>query len=62
MNAATHAYIILILTYIIIRNNYKANIENILGKTNLDGMANKGLFKEVIIQLPKRMEKEPAME
>lgn len=62
MNASTHAYIILVLTYIIIGNNYRADIENKIGKTNLDGVGNKGLFKEVIIQLSKRMKKEPTME
>lgn len=51
MNAYTHIYIILILTFIIIGNKYRAEKEKQIGKTNLDGMASEGLFKEVIIQL-----------
>lgn len=62
MNGHTHIYIILTLTFIIIGNNSRAEKENQIGNTNLDEMASEEPFKEVIIQLSKRMRKEPTME
>ena len=43
MNARTHTYIIHILISITIKNNYREETENKMGKTNLDVVASQGL-------------------